>query len=80
MQLKSFKYTKQPSGEESFRVVYPLRLVDDKLMAIDISDLGDDERKEVELVLDAIHKQYIQAIKDAGLSNRYRYFFLDQMS
>lgn len=80
MPLKQFKYTKQPSGEVSNRVVYPLHLVDDKLLSIDVSNMTDEERLDVQVVLDAIHKQYIQSINDAGLGSNFRSFFLDQMS
>jgi hypothetical protein len=80
MPYKSFKYTKQPSGEESYRTVYPMHLVDDKLLSIDVSELTDEERVEALIILDAIHKQYIQSIKDAGFGSKFRYFFLDQIS
>lgn len=79
MALKVFKYTKQPSGEVSNRVVYPVQLVDDKMLSIDLTDLTDEERLDKIAVLDAIHKQYIAAMKEAGFASRYRYFFLDQM-
>lgn len=79
MALKTFKYTKQPSGEVSHRVVYPVQLVDDKMLSIDLTDLEDEERAEQVLILDAIHKQYIAAMKEAGFGSRYRYFFLEQM-
>ena len=78
--LKSFKYTKQPSGETSHRVVYPVQLVDDKMLSIDLTDLSDEERAEKVYILDAIRKKYIAAMKDAGFGSRYRYFFLEQMS
>jgi hypothetical protein len=78
--LKTFKYTKLPSGEVSTRVVYPMHLVDDKMLSIDVSKLSDAERQEAKVVLDAIHKQYIQSIKDAGFGSDFRYFFLEQMS
>ena len=78
--LKTFKYTKVPSGEVSTRVVYPMHIVEDKMLSIDVSKLSDDERQEATITLDAIHKQYIQAIKDAGFGSNFRYFFLDQMS
>ena len=80
MPLKSFKYTKQPSGDESYRTVYPMHLVDDKLLCIDLSDMDDGERHEANITLDAIHKRYIQMIKDAGFSSQFRTFFLEQMS
>jgi hypothetical protein len=77
--LKTFKYTKLPSGEVSTRVVYPMHIVDDKMLSIDVSKLSDDERHEATITLDAIHKQYIQSIKDAGFGSNFRYFFLEQM-
>jgi hypothetical protein len=42
--------------------------------------MNDAERHEATIALDAIHKQYIQAIKDAGFGSNFRYFFLEQMS
>jgi len=77
--LKHFKYTKE-NGDESMRVVYPLRIVDDKLLSIDMSGMTDVERAEAIVVLDAIHKQYVKAVADAGFSSQYRYFFMEQMS
>jgi hypothetical protein len=79
MSLKHFTYTKE-SGEVSNRVVYPLRIVDDKLLSIDVSELSDKEREEAIIVLDAIHKKYISDIKNAGFGSKFRYFFVDQMS
>ena len=78
--LKHFKYTKQPSGEVSTRVVYPIRNVDDKLLSIDVSDMDDRERELAITVLDSIHKRYLKEISEAGFDHRYRYFFLNQMS
>jgi len=80
MSLKHFTYTKQPSGEVSNRVVYPLHLVDDKMLSIDVTELSDKEREEAIVVLNAIHKKYIADIKAAGFGSNFRYFFLDQMS
>ena len=77
--LKHFKYTKE-SGEESNRVVYPLRVVDDKLLSIDMSGMTDAERQDAIIILDAIHKQYVKAVADAGFADRYRYFFMEQMT
>jgi hypothetical protein len=77
--LKNFKYTKE-NGDVSLRVVYPMHIVDDKMLSIDVSQMNDAERHEATIALDAIHKQYIQAIKDAGFGSNFRYFFLEQMS
>jgi hypothetical protein len=82
--MHRFKYTKD-SGEVSERIVVPIGVVDFgtdrvKLHAIDLSDLSAEEREEHELVLKAIHRQYLDAIKNAGLASHYRYFFLRGIS
>ena len=77
--LKQFKYTKV-NGDVSYRTVYPLRVVEDKLLSIDMSEMSDEERTKAIAVLDEIHKAYVKAISDAGFSDNYRYFFLDKMS
>ena len=77
--LKYFKYTKE-NGEKSERVVYPLHLVDDKMLSIDLTPFSDAERIEKANILDAIYKEYLKMIRDAGFGDRYRMFFLEQMS
>ena len=77
--LKSFIYTKS-SGDKSARTVYPIGVVDDKMHAIDLSDLDDAERVEFVNSLEEVHKAYIQGIKDAVGSSRFRYFFFQGMS
>ena len=77
---QTFKYTKE-GGEVSTRVVFPLHIIqNDKLLAIDMSKMSDDERHESEIVLNAIHQQYLKSVKDAGFASYYRSFFLEQMS
>ena len=78
--FQTFKYTKE-GGEVSTRVVYPLHIIhNDKLLAIDVSQMNDDERAEADTILNAIHQQYLKAVKDAGFASYYRSFFLDNMS
>ena len=77
--LKTFTYTKA-SGEKSARTVYPIGVVDDKMLSIDLSDLDDVGRKDYMDKLEEAHKAYIQAIKDAVGSSRFRYFFFEGMS
>lgn len=77
--LKQFKYTKA-NGDESYRTVYPIRVVDDKLLSIDMSGFTDKERADSIAELDEIHKAYVKAIADAGYAGNYRMFFLGQMS
>ena len=82
--MKRFKYTKD-NGEVSDRVVYPVGVVDFgtdkvKLHALDLSKYTPEEREEKEIILNAIHKQYLQAIYDAGFASDYRYFFLRGIS
>jgi len=77
--LKSFKYTKA-SGDMSIRQVYPLNLSgDDKLLCVDLTEFDAQETEEYEAILDSIHNEYIQAIKDVGLGSTFRTFFLDRM-
>ena len=77
--LKVFTYTKA-DGSKSARAVYPIGVVDDKMFAIDLSDLDDAERVNYLIQLEAVHKAYIQGIKDAVGSARFRYFFFEGMS
>jgi hypothetical protein len=77
--ITHIKYTKE-SGETSHRAIYPTNVLDlgtdkFKVQAIDLSDMTDEERHEAELVLDAIRQQATNAIRDSGLSNRWRSFF-----
>ena len=77
--LRAFIYTKA-SGDKSARVVYPIGVVDDKMFAIDLTDMNDEERVEAEHRLDVVHKQYIAGIKEAVGSSRFRYFFFKGIS
>lgn len=77
--LKTFTYTKE-NGEKSVRTVYPIGVVDDKLFSIDLSDLNDIDREEAKMLLEAVHKQYIEGIKEAVGSSRFRYFFFEGIS
>ena len=77
--LKSFTYTKD-NGDKSARTVYPIGVVADKMHAIDLSDLNDAERIELADSLEEVHTAYIQGIKDAVGSSRFRYFFFRGMS
>lgn len=77
--LRSFIYTKA-SGDKSARTVYPIGVVDDKIFSIDLTDLSDEERVYNEKLLDAVHKQYIEGIKEVVGDTRFRFFFMEQMS
>ena len=77
--LKSFTYTKG-SGEKSTRTVYPIGVVDDKLFSIDLTDLDDTERQYYAKLLDAVHKEYIEGIKEVVGDTRFRYFFFEGIS
>jgi len=78
--LKTFKYTK-PSGDTSIRQVYPLNVVgNDKLLCVDLTQFDTDDKQDYENLLNQIHNDYIQAIKDAGLGSTFRTFFLEKMS
>ena len=78
--LKVFKYTKA-GGDTSIRTVYPLNIVgDDKLLCVDLSEYDETEKEEFQSILEAIHNEYIQAIKNVGLGSNFRTFFLDKIS
>jgi len=77
--LKHFTYIKK-NGKVSERVVYTLRLVDDKLLAIDMTEYNDAERNQSINVLDMIHREYLDNIYAAGFSDDFRSFFLENMS
>lgn len=77
--LRTFTYTKA-DGDKSVRTVYPIGVVDDKLFSIDLSDLDDEKREDAKHLLEAVHKQYIEGIKKAVGSERFRYFFFNGIS
>ena len=65
----------------SIRQVFPMNIVgDDKLLCIDLTEFDADETKEYEILLEEVHKDYIQSIKDIGLGSTFRTFFLEKMS
>jgi len=77
--LKTFKYTKA-SGNVSIRQVYQMSIVDDdKLFCVDLTEFTAEEAEEYETILNTIHEQYIEAIKDAGLGSCFRTFLLERM-
>ena len=77
--LKTFKYTKA-NGDMSIRQVYQLNIVDgDKLLCADLTEFDADETQDYETILDSIHAEYIQAIKDAGLGSTFRTFLIDRI-
>ena len=77
--LKTFKYTKE-NGDTSTRTVYQMNIVDgDKLLCVDLTEFDELERQYYMDVLDYVHKGYIQAIKDEGLSSCFRTFLINRM-
>ncbi len=74
--MKHFFYTKN-NNTTSERFAHPVGIVQDKLLAIDLTEFDIDERDDYEAILNQIHSQYIQAIKDAGLGQQFRYFFFN---
>ena len=82
--LKHLNYTKD-DGDVSTRVVYPLTILDAnspdmKMQAIDLSDKTDAERTEAEIVLNRIHREYLEAIYEAGFARNFRSFFVRGIS
>ena len=77
--IKTFKYTKA-DGSVSTRKVYQLNIVGgDKLLCADLTEFNEDEVQDYSDILDGIHAEYIQAIKDVGLGSTFRTFLLDRM-
>ena len=76
--IKHFIYTKKDNSV-SERYVHQISAVDDKMLTIDLTEFDVDEREEYEDILNHIHAQYIQAIKEVGLGEQFRYFFLDKV-
>ncbi len=74
--MKHFYYTKKDNSV-SERIVHPVGIVNDKLLALDLTEFDNDERDEYDAILKRIHSQYLQAIKDVGLGTQFRYFFFD---
>ena len=78
--LKTFKYTKA-NGDMSIRQVYTLNLSgDDKLLCVDLTEFDIEETEQYVGLLDEIHKNYLDAIKEVGLGSTFRTFFLERMS
>lgn len=74
--LKHFLY-KKANGSVSERFAYPMGIVENKLFAVDLSEYETEERDEYEALLEQIHRNYIQAIKEAGMGTNFRYFFFN---
>ena len=74
--IKHFYYKKK-DNTVSERYVHPMGLVGNKLFAVDLTEFDVEERGEYEAVLSQIHSTYIQAIKEAGLGEQFRYFFFE---
>lgn len=75
--LKTFNYTKA-DGNKSTRTVYQMNIVDgDKLLCVDLSEFSQDEQGDYNIILEKIHNDYIQAIKDVGLGSTFRTFLID---
>jgi len=82
--LKHFTYTKD-NKEVTDRAVYPLTVlefgsVDAKLQAIDLSEYTPEERSEALATLDVIHRDYLNALYEAGFGKNFRSFFLRGIS
>lgn len=78
--IKHFMYKKKDDSV-SERYAHPLGVAEDnkKLLAIDLTEFTEEERKEYEEILNSIHRQYLDAIKEVGLGNNFRYFFINEI-
>ena len=74
--IKHFIYKKKDNST-SERYVHSMDFNGDKLFAVDLTEFDEIERSDYEAVLNQIRAEYIQAIKDAGLGEQFRYFFFN---
>ena len=74
--VKNFKYTKA-NGDVSYRTVYPIGVQDDKLFAIDLTDMDEHNKHVVAQRLEEVHKRYIADIVEEVGSDRFRLFFFE---
>ena len=78
--LKRFNY-KKANGDISSRIVHELSIVDgDKLLCVDLTTANVSDRALYDDILADIRRDYISAIKDAGLGNNFRTFLLKGIS
>lgn len=77
--MKHFTYRKR-DNTVSERYVHPMGVVDDKLFAVDLTEFDPQERVEYEALLNQIHADYIEAVKEAGLGQQFRHFFFREIT
>lgn len=68
MQIKSFTYTKS-SGEQSFRDVLVLQEPSNMLLAVDISELSQEDQAAYAVYMSKLHDEYTAKI--AALNQEY---------
>ena len=73
MRKVEFKYTKT-NGDVSDRVVLQLYGANSNLMGLDITEFDDAERDQYEAEITAAHANFMDDIKDIGLSHNWRQF------
>lgn len=71
MQIKSFTYTKA-SGEQSFRDVLVLQEPSNMLLAVDISELSQEDQAAYAVYMSKLHDEYTAKI--AALNSEYDMF------
>lgn len=78
--MKHFMYKKKDNSV-SERYAIPIGVAEDnrKLLAIDLTEFSPEEREEYEHIMSTLHKQYLAAIKEVGLENNFRYFFINEI-
>jgi len=77
--LKRFKYTKE-NGDKSSRTVFSLMGDTERLFCVDLSEFDSDELDQYVELLDEIHNNYIDAIKEIGLGSTFRTFLTKRMN
>ena len=73
----AFVYRKD-NGEESNRIAIPVGFIFDarnKVVCLDVTDASIDDIRQIEV----LHREYLDALAEAGFSHRFRTFFLDNI-
>jgi len=76
--LKSFNYTKE-NGDKSRRTVFQLMGTEDRFFCIDLTEFDAQEQDDYLVILNELHDNYIEAIKEVGLGSTFRTFLYERV-
>ncbi len=71
--MKNFIYHK-PGEEPKERFVVEISPISDSMLAIDLTEYDEDERGELEEVIEGLKRSFIQALYDIGVKSNFRRF------